>query len=466
MTTHRVSYFLPILLVAGCTAGTDYVRPPAAVAPVWRAAPAAQPRIVGPWWQAFDDPMLHSLIAEALARNLDIEAALAELDRARAAASAAGAAMLPSGTIDADVDRTRASTEVGLASIADGVPGVEVPRASTAYGTTASASWELDLSGGLRRRTEAARYDYEAALASGAVTRITVVAEVADAYLQLRTLQLRLGIAEDIGSSAARLEALVRQRYEAGESSLRELEQARTSAASVRATIPSLKGQIEGQLNRLALLTGQSPEADRRGLDKPGPVPLAELSDLGTPGDLLRNRPDVVAAERRLAAAHARIGVATAEYYPRISLSALAGFQASSASSLLTGSASVVQGAAGLRWRLFDFGRIRAEIADAKGSERSALAAYQQSVLRAATDVETAAALYTAGRGRMAMHEIECASAAHARELLDQAWKAGQIDLSAVIEGDRRLLQGLDALAVARGETARAIVSVYRAIGA
>jgi outer membrane protein TolC len=173
-----------------------------------------------------------------------------------------------------------------------------------------------------------------------------------------------------------------------------------------------------------------------------------------------------VAAERRLAAAHARIGVATAEYYPRISLSALAGFQASSASSLLTGSASVIQEAAGLRWRLFDFGRIRAEIADAKGSERSALAAYQQSVLRAATDVETAAALYTAGRERMAMHEIECASAAHARELLDQAWKAGQIDLSAVIEGDRRLLQGLDALAVARGETARAIVSVYRAIGA
>jgi len=466
MTAHWLSRLLPSLMLAGCTAGTDYVRPLAAVAPAWRAASAAEPRIVGPWWQAFDDPMLQSVIAEALARNLDIETALAQVDRARAAASVAGAAMLPSGTIDANIARTRDSAEVGLASIADGAPGVDVPRTSTVYGTTASASWELDLFGGLRRRTEAARYDYEAALASGAVTRITVVAEVADAYLQLRTLQLRFGIAEDIGRSAARLESLVRQRYESGESSLRELEQARTSAASVRATLPSLKGQIEGQLNRLALLTGQNPEADRRGLDKPGPVPLAELSGLGTPGDLLRNRPDVVAAERRLAAAHARIGVATVEYYPRISLSALAGFQASSASSFITGSASVTQGVAGLRWRLFDFGRIRAEIADAKGSERGALAAYQQSVLRAAADVETAAAIYTAGRERMAIHEIECASAAHARELLDQAWKAGQIDLSAVIEGDRRLLQGLDALAVARGETARAIVSVYRAIGA
>ncbi|GGE85344.1 RND transporter [Sphingomonas prati] len=453
------------LLVSGCMTGTDYVRPDVMVADRWRASAMTGEAPLTPWWNRVGDPQLQALITAALAQNLDIEIVLARLDRARAAVGATQAALRPGGGVQSSVSRTRASNETGLASIADQVPGIRIDRSESVYDATLRASWEADLFGGLRRSREAAGQDYQAAFADGAAARIAIAAEVADTYVQLRTLQVRLDVATALTRSAERLETLVRQRYAAGEASLRELEQARTSSAAIRATLPGLRFGIEVRLNRIMVLAGTVPEADRNGLDQPGPVPTMPLPSSGSPRDLLRRRPDIVAAERRLAASHARIGQALAEYYPSVSLSALAGFQSTAAGRLLSGPASVVGGTFGLRWRLFDFERIAAEVAAARGVEREALAGYRQLVLRAAEDVENAAVAYGSAKERVATHAVEVEAATRARQLLDEAWRAGQIGLLDLIEADRRLLQARDSVANASGDAARAVIALNRTLG-
>ncbi|WP_423602469.1 efflux transporter outer membrane subunit [Sphingomonas sp. MS122] len=452
--------FLPL---AACVAGTDYRAPSIAVAPGWRGPPSVPAGAEGVWWKAFGDPVLDRLIETALAQNLDIEQALARVDQARAALRGAGAALLPGGGVEANAARVRQSTETGLGQLVGLAPGID--RGVSQFDLSAGASWELDLAGGLRRGREAAAYEFQAAEATGAAMRLTVAGEVADAYVQLRALQAQRGIAREQTAAADRLAALAAQRLALGEASRRESEQANAAAEATRATIAPLEARIEAQLNRLAVLLGREPQADRLGLDKDAPLPRGALDGAGTPADLLRRRPDLVAAERRLAASHARIGAALAEYYPRLSLSALFGFQSNAAANLLTGGAHVIQGAAGLRWRLFDFPRIDAEVAGARGGEREALAAYRQAVLRAAEDVETSFAAFTQHRARGEVLGRQVAAQQRARALAEQAWRAGEVSLIEVLQADRDLLAARSALAGAEAEAARSLIACRRALG-
>jgi NodT family efflux transporter outer membrane factor (OMF) lipoprotein len=461
--TNRISVSL-LLLVSGCTAGTDYIRPSTPSAPAWRQQLSGAPAPSGPWWRRFGDPVLNGLIDEALARNPDIESSLAALDRSRAAARAAGAAMRPFGTAGVSATRTRESLNVGLNRIAQQVPDVDIPRTDDFVESAMSTTWEIDLAGGLRRGREAAGYEYEAALASVSAARVALAAEVADAYVRLRLGQSRYAIAVRSSELRQQLEGLVHLRFKVGEASKRELLQAEASTAQARAGLPVFRAMIEAQRNRLAVLAGHMPQDALHELEQELPVPLCDVSTLASPDDLLRRRPDIIAAERRAAAAHARIGVALAEYYPRLSLSSLIGFQSNGVSDVLSGSSSVAQGGIGLRWRLFDFGRVDAQVRDARGAERAAIAAFRATVFRAAEEVETSAVAYLTGRERMVLHESELRSAASARALIQTSWKAGELDLSQVIEADGRLLATQDMAALARGETALSLVSIHRAI--
>lgn len=461
----RAASFAPgiALLAAGCAAGTAYRPPATPVAAAWRAAPQATPAAIAPWWQAFGDPVLDRLVATALTENLDIEQALARVDQSRAAAAAAGAALLPSGTVDGQAARVQQSTETGLGRVSQYVP--DFPRTVNQYQLTTGASWELDLAGGLRRGREAAGAEAQAAEAMGAQMRVTVAAEVADAYVRLRVLQQRRAIARGQFDSAKRILTLTEQRHRLGEATARAVEQARANAATAEADLAPIGAGIEAQLNRLAVLGGREPQADRIGLEAEAAIPLAPLPGAGSPGDLLRRRPDLVAAERQLAASHARVGVALAEYYPRLSLSGLLGFQAQNAGRLLTGDANVIQGAVGLRWRLFDFKRLDAERDAAEGREREALAAYRQAVLRAAEEVENGYATLGARRTEIAVRTREIDAAGKARAMTDSAWKAGEISLFELIDAERTLLAARDRMAFAQGEAALAAIACYRALG-
>jgi NodT family efflux transporter outer membrane factor (OMF) lipoprotein len=450
--------------LASCAVGPDYQRPQIALTPAFQSAPAIDTRSAdADWWRGFKDPLLVTLVDKAVAGNTDLAQARARIDQSRAAARYAGAALLPTldGTGDATTLSQSRETPVGKVTDILGLP-----RGYTQYGVGAQASWEIDLFGGLRRGREAARADYLASEADAGAIAVAVAAETADAYLGLRALQARLAIAEDQERTQQDLVALVGQRFQQGLAAERELNRATAELESVRAQTAPLRAAIAAQLNRLDVLLGEQPGSNRALLAVVTDIPAAPIpSGSAAPADLLRRRPDVMAAERRLAASNARIGVAVAEHYPHLSLSGLIGVASLGTANLFTGGAVQASAGAGLRWRLFDFGRVDAEVAGAKGREAEALAAWRGSVLRAAEDVETALSRLAEAHAERESLTRRVAALTKARDQTRMAYEGGVAALIDVLDADRERLEASDRLATVRAEEARAAVAAYRALG-
>ena len=457
------------LTLAACAVGPDYQAPGTALAP-FQAGPAVAARAARPvapldqWWIGFNDPTLNSLISRALEQNLDIAAAYARIRQARAGLEEADASLLPAGALIGQDARQRQSLNSPTGSIAKNFPGYS--RYQSDYSLGAAASWEIDLAGGLRRGAEAAGAEAEAAEAAGVATRISVAAEVADAYLRLRGDQARIKVIQEQIDTDQHLLDLVRLRFSHELASDREVAQAEALLAQARAALQPLEIDRAAQSHRLAVLVGAQPGALDAELGQPATLPDVPAVPGETPaGDLLRRRPDLIAAERNLAAANAKIGVALSEYYPKLSLSGLFGFESLSSGTLLKQSSFQPQAAAGLRWRLFDFGRVDAEVEQAKGAEAEALAQYRQSVLRAAGEVEDAFStlVQTEAHGQELTREV--AALKRARDASQVAYERGVIPLTDVLDADRQLLSAQDALTQTRADAARAAVGSYRALG-
>ncbi|HEV2673758.1 MAG TPA: TolC family protein [Aliidongia sp.] len=459
---------LGLLLESCAVAGPDYQAPAATLQPFHNeSAVAARPATTPPldsWWTGFDDPVLTRIVQRTLDQNLDLAASLARVDQARAAAQAAGAQLLPSGTLEAGISPEHQSLESPIGAIGRHLPGYG--RDQSLYDAGIGASWEIDLFGGLQRGIEAAGAEAAAAEADHLGTRISVAAEAADAYFQIRGDQARLRLAQDQVATDAHLLDLVRLRQTRGAATEREAAQADALLSQARATIPPLRTAVEAQRNRLDVLMGMQPGTGDLDLSAEAPIPTVPgVSSTREASDLLRRRPDVRAAERRLAASNARIGEAISDYYPKVSLSGLLGFESLSAGHLVTGGAFQPQATAGLRWRLFDFGKVDAEVAQARGATAEALARYRRSVLHAAEDVEnsfTALVQFEAQNQELA-HEID--ALARARDSSQEAYQGGAIGLTDVLDADRQLLLAQDDLARTRADTARAAVSSFRALG-
>jgi NodT family efflux transporter outer membrane factor (OMF) lipoprotein len=468
----RLGTGLAALAVAGCAVGPEYRRPDAPLAEAYHAAGALAERkaeLPAPpldsWWNGFDDPDLRRIVARVLEQNLDLAAAMARVDQARAAAHLADARLLPQGELSASLAHQRQSLNSPLGKIASSFPGYN--REQSTYDAGVGASWELDVAGGLKRGAQVAGAAAQAAEAERLGVRVSVTAEAADAYFRVRGAQRRIALAQEQIATNGSLLELVRLRLGDGLASSREAAQAEALVAQARATVPPLRTELAMQLNRLDVLMGAAPGAYAAELSSAAlpetRVPGIELAQ--GPADLLRRRPDVIAAERRLAASSARIGAAMAEYYPTVSLSALAGLSSLGASGLLSAASLQPQAAAGLRWRLFDFGRIDADIAAAKGANAEALAAYRQAVLRAAEDVENAIAALNqleAQHGELAQ-EVDAHQ--RARDASELAYKGGAVSLYEVLEEQRQLLASRDQMARVNADNARAAVATFRAAG-
>jgi NodT family efflux transporter outer membrane factor (OMF) lipoprotein len=461
---------LAIMLSAGCMVGPDYRRPVIAAPAAFMGAPAVEARAAAPapasdvaWWDGFGDPVLTGFVEKALDQNLDIAQAVARVTQARAGLHAADAALLPSGTVSGSAAALHMSNDTlqGRQLEAFGVG-----RNSEAYELDLGASWEIDLFGGLRRDREAAQADYQASRAGVAAARLAVAAQVADTYIAIRGVQARLAVADEQVATQQRLVATIDLQYRKGVAAELQLRQAQGVLAQVQGTVPVLRVALDQALNALDVLTGAPPGTDRATLITAVAIPAAPaIADIGSPADLLRRRPDLIVAERRLAASSARIGSAISEYYPKFSLSGLIGSAATGTGSLFTGGATQAQGVFGLRWRLFDFGRVDAEIRTAKGRNAEALAAYRLSVLRASEDVEDAfSALVNREAQQRTLAGGETALARAQRSSM-AAYKGGVVSLIEVLDADTRLLETRDALAQARTESARAAVASYRALG-
>jgi NodT family efflux transporter outer membrane factor (OMF) lipoprotein len=461
------------LALGGCAVGPDYHRPALAApqaflgAPAIAArqtAPAAQPADLARWWAGFNDPLLTSLIEEAQARNLDVAQALARVQQAKAGLNAATAALLPTGGVQADAGRQSTSQDATVGAI---LHGLNQPRGFDSYEGDLTASWEIDVFGGLRRGHEAAAADYQASQAGLVAAHLAVAAQVADTYVTIRGLQQRLAIAREQVETQRRLVDTVRLQYAKGIAAELQMRQAEGVLAQVAATVPVLQTALDTAMNALDIVEGVQPGTTRPRLEPVMPIPAAPaIADAGGPAELLRRRPDLIIAERRLAASNARIGEAVSDYYPKVSLSGLLGTASTMGTGgLFTGSATQWQGFAGLRWRLFDFGRINAEIKAAKGANAEALASYRLAVLRASQDVEDS---FSAVVNREAQERVLRdgeVSLTRARDASEAAYKGGVVSLIEVLDADTRLLATRDQHAQAQTEAARAAISSFRALG-
>lgn len=458
-------------LSAGCVVGPDYNRPALSMPENYLGQAAVDQRHASrnadliTWWAGFADPQLTRLVTLALEQNLDLAQAAARVSQARAGLGAANAALLPSGSVSGQTGRAYQSVETPLGQVLNQVPDFD--RYGNAHEANLGASWELDIFGGLRRGREAALADYQASAAGAAATRLAVAAQTADIYITIRGLQTRIAVARQQVQTQEELMATVNLLYGQGLAAELQIYQVEGALAQVQASVPVLEAGLDAAMNALDVMLGSSPGTHRSELAKADAIPVApQIAAAESPGELLRRRPDLIAAEHRLAAANARIGVAIAEYYPKLSLSGLIGSATSvSGGNLFSSGASQAAGVLGLRWRLFDFGRIDAQIDLAKGQEAESLAAYRLAALRATEDVENAFSALVKREEQVGLLEQGVDSLARARQASFASYQQGVVSLIEVLQADEYLLRASDAKAQAQTESARAAVAAFKALG-
>jgi outer membrane protein, multidrug efflux system len=457
------------VLVAGCAVGPDYRRPDVPLASgfinsgataVNSQAPAAD---IAVFWRAFGDAQLDALIDRAIAANGDVRIAQARLQEARANFSEAGAGGLPVAGIDAGATR-------GVSPITQQPGSSRSDRTGTVYEAGFIANWELDFFGRYRRGSEAAAAFVDAGQAGLAAAHTAVAAEVARNYLTLRGLQQRQEVTEAALINQRDALRITEARFDAGRGTQLDLVRARTLVASTEANLPQLQNAVERTLLRLATLTAQPPRSVIALLGTAAPLPGLPATDLGalpigTPEQWLQRRPDIIAAERQLAASTASIGLAKAELFPRISLRGLLGLNAATFGNLGKSESGLYSVGIGLSWLPLDFGAIRARIAASEARAKGSLASYEQTVATALEETEGAFSSYTRSAQRGDRLQVAAASAQEAAQLARLRFDAGVTDFLIVLDAEREVLSTRDLLVQARIDTATSLVSVYRALG-
>lgn len=454
---------LATALLSACAVGPDFVKPDMPASATFARASATEASVApaaadAPFWDAFGDPTLSALVADALRANHDLRIALANHDQATALLRGARFDRLPTITADGQAADTRSS--------ADQLPGVaRDDRDARSYQAGIAASWELDLFGRIRRSVEAGTADAEASAADLRAAQVVVAGDVAAAYVELRGLQERLRVARENRDNQQRTLDLVQARLDAGGASDFDGARARAQLEATSARIPALEAAEAVAMHRIAVLTGRTPDALIATLSQPAPLPvLPARIEPGTPADVLRHRPDVAAAEARLHAATARIGIATADLFPRITLGGLLGTQASAAGALFERDSQTRLVALGIDWSFLDVGRVRARIAGADAAGDAALAHYQQSVLRALQDTEDA--LVRLDRARREDEHLQRAAtdSARAADLARVRFDAGATSLFEMLDVERSRLQAEDAFADGRSRSALNAIALYKAL--
>lgn len=463
---HALAYAVAGLsaLLAGCAVGPDFRTPelPQAGAQFARAEPSAVPQQASPetgsdaaFWRQFQDAQLTQLVEQALRANQDLRAALARLDAAQALLRESRLDQLPTLTLSGQALQQRRSESQAMGG----------PRSQRSYSAGINASWELDLFGRVRRNIEAGRADLRASAADLAALQVAIAAQVAASYADLRGWQQRLHLAEANAANQQDTLRLVQLRLAHGSGTDFDLARAQAQLETTRSRIPALQARIAVAQHRLAVLTGQVPEALIATLDAPAALPqLPQTIAPGTPADLLRRRPDVAAAEARLHAATARVGVTTAELFPRLSLGGLLGSSALSTGALFGAGSASRSVFLGVDWSFLDVGRVRARIAASEAGAQVALAQYQQSVLLALEDTENALVLLTRTRTEDAHLAQAAEQRARAEQLAQRRYRLGSVGLYEVLDAQRDLYAAQDAAADSRARGLRAAVTLYQAL--
>ncbi|MEI2416839.1 efflux transporter outer membrane subunit [Orrella sp. JC864] len=451
------------LLLAACAVGPDYQAPAAPAAERYvrqdpQAAALPVPQADAQFWRELGDPLLESLVDDALRANHDVRIALARYEQARALLRETGMDRYPTLSASGQLSDVRNS--------ASQMPGAtRAERDTELHGASLSAVWELDFFGRVRRAVEAQRAEVQASEADLAGMQVAIVAELADAYFRLRGLQAQLAVARENAANQADTLRLIDALVQNGRGTAFDADRARTQWELTQARIPPLQAEAAATAHRIAVLTGRTPQALAQVLDQAAPLPeVAAQVNAGAPGELLRRRPDIAAAERRLHAATARIGVATADLFPRFTLGGLIGTQALGLGALFERDSETRMISLGVGGSFLDVGRVRARIAAANSAAAADLAAYEQTVLRAMEETENALE-------RLARAQTENASLLQAAQASRRAartarvqFDGGVISVLDVLSAERARLEAEDLLARSAARRATALVAVYRAL--
>jgi multidrug efflux system outer membrane protein len=446
-------------LLAGCAVGPNYHAPETKAAEKFDNIEATYSADQGQseFWQTFADSELDKLVNEALASNHDLRIALTRVYEARALRRDAAFDLAPSLQASGGYTKTRTSSEGTL-------PGTA--RATELYDARFDAFWELDFFGGLRRGLEASKADLGAEEASLQDVQVIVTAEVTRAYFELRGQQLQLDVARrNVANQQSTLD-LAQVRLDAGSGTEFDTARAQAQLSATLGTIGPLDAAVARSIHRLSVLVGREPGALRAELAPTQNLPpLPGIVPVGDPAGLLRRRPDIRVAERELAGATARIGVAVADLFPRVTFTGSAGYVAASSGALGDSGTDAYVLAPGISWGIFDYGHVQARISAAKWRKEGAVLRYEKTVLQALEETEDSLVTHARARDRLVHDEAAVRASNTAAGLARVRYENGASDFLQVLDAERTLLQSEDQLARSRTEAATSLIAVYKALG-
>jgi outer membrane protein, multidrug efflux system len=454
-----------MILLAGCSVGPNYKRPEIAVPASWNEAQQSSfdtgPAPLTDWWTEFNDPLLNTLVQRAVQSNLDIRLAEARIRESRALRAVTAADAWPGLEAAGSYRRSRSSEN---AFVSGG--GGDAFLGGDLFRTGFDASWEVDIFGGVRRRVEAADANVAASLEERRNALVTLLGDVARNYIELRGFQRRLAVARSNLQAQQETLDLTKVRFEAGLSSDFEVAQSEGQVNTTAAQIPALESALKGSVHRLDVLLGQQPGALWARLSSEAPVPaLPPQAHVGLPAELLRRRPDIRRAERVLAAATAQVGAATADLYPRFSLTGSFGFQSINAGDLISSPSRFWSIGPTILWPVFDAGRIRANIAVRDAQQEQALTLYEKTVLTAFEDVENSLVNYAKEQTRYRALMDAVAANRRAVQMANELYTRGLVDFLNVLETQRSLYASESELAQSETVMASNLVALYKALG-
>lgn len=459
------------ILAGGCadipSVGPDYHQP-ATKAPAHWSEPLAggetnSAAATAAWWKNFHDAELDSLITRAVSSNLDLRIAQSRVREARGQYSGAFGDLWPTVDVGGSYDRWRQSQYQPV--LGDfGVPSSAFEN--NLYQAGFDASWEIDVFGGKRRAVEAARAQLSATALGQRDIQVTLLGEVARNYVELRGFQKRLAIANQNIEAQEKALAITQNRFTNGLATDLDVEQAKTVLATTRAAVPTLESSIETTVHRLEVLIGQQPGTLQMELAAAAPLPSQPPQvPVGLPSELLLRRPDVSRAERQLAAATANIGVARSDLFPKFYLTGSVGSESISASDWFTSGSRFWSLGPTVQWRIFDAGRIRANIKVKNAQQEQALAAYEQTVLTAFEEVEDNLVLYAKEQVRRRSLEDAVVASQKSLDTANRLYASGLADFIHVLDAERSLYQAQDALAQSDCAVSANLIALYKSLG-
>jgi multidrug efflux system outer membrane protein len=407
------------------------------------------------WWQQFEDPVLNDLVARALAANHDVRMAVARVDQARAVFDDIALDRFPTAVAGASVDRRDQA-----------IPGFsERPRPVTTYRAGFDAFWEIDVFGRIRSGMRAAAATADSLEADMDDLRVSVAAEVARNYFEVRGLQQQLAVAERSLANQRETLRLTQVRRDAGIGEEQDVASAGARVAAIEASIPPIRSAIAEREHHIAVLLATRPGALAVDLSPRPYPPLTRALAIGEPGSLLRRRPDVRAAERRLAAATAREGVAAAELYPQISVTGFLGLLVGRGSLFNVSDSRAWAVTPALSWAAFDLGSARARVRGVEAATRESVAEFEQVVLRALEETENALVGYREDQARLVKLNEQARESTRAATIARVRYQEGVSDFLALLDAERTQLQAEDAVAQAEASVFTSVIAVYKALG-